>query len=461
MTRLIRLIIVLVLVAAMLPLRAASAQVTEGGDPQCLLLGQQLSLTAGVPFTAQTGMLGSATYCIIIPPNWGSTPAQNDLIVFAHGYVPPLQPEPYIPWDQLILTDAQGNSVNLPAIITGLGYAFATTSYSKNGLAVQEGVLDILNLVSFFKDQYASTGRVFLTGASEGGLVTTLAVERYADVFSGGLATCGPIGDFSGQINYWGDFRAVFDVLFPNLLKSPPQPMQPSTAIYIPETTAQAWVLGDLQSQVAAAVSTQPVLTSQLLSVAKAPIDLANPQETTVRTVLGVLSYNVLATNEGRLELYGYLTQPPPDLAGSRDGNPFSNVNRKYSGSLNDALLNKRIDRYRADQAALKELENYQTSGQLQKPLIVMHTTGDEIVPFWHMGLYAKKVIAQNSLRNLLPIAIVRYGHCAFNQGEMVFAFYSMILKATLQAPQILQPELVLPDAKSAEDFQKLKEEHK
>jgi hypothetical protein len=30
-------------------------------------------------------------------------------------------------------------------------------------------------------------------------------------LYLGGLAICGPIGDFGQQINYWGDFRALYD----------------------------------------------------------------------------------------------------------------------------------------------------------------------------------------------------------------------------------------------------------
>lgn len=41
----------------------------------------------------------------------------------------------------------------------------------------------------------------------------SIALERSPVLFGGGLATCGPIGDFRGQVDYWGDFRAVFDFL--------------------------------------------------------------------------------------------------------------------------------------------------------------------------------------------------------------------------------------------------------
>src|SRR5512139_1716815 len=73
-------------------------------------------------------------------------PWNGDLVVYAHGYVPDLGQPVAIPEDQL---DFDG--VYLPDLINSMGYAFAVTSYSVNGLAVPEGVADVRDLVSVFK----------------------------------------------------------------------------------------------------------------------------------------------------------------------------------------------------------------------------------------------------------------------------------------------------------------------
>ena len=109
-----------------------------------------------------------------------------------------------------------------PDAANSLGYAFATTSYSVNGLAIKQGLPDLVDLVNIFRTQHPTLKRVVLVGVSEGGLITTLATEQYPTVFNGGVAACGPIGDFRGQINYVGDFRVVFDYFFPGL--DPRQP---------------------------------------------------------------------------------------------------------------------------------------------------------------------------------------------------------------------------------------------
>ena len=70
---------------------------------------------------------------------------------------------------------------------------------------------DLLALVTKAKTYLKSSpGHVYMTGGSQGGLITTLAVERYPGVFTGGgLAACGPIGSYRRQLRYVADFRAV------------------------------------------------------------------------------------------------------------------------------------------------------------------------------------------------------------------------------------------------------------
>jgi hypothetical protein len=85
-----------------------------------------------------------AIYRICMPSLWN-----GDLIVYAHGYMAPNQPV-HIPEEQLYLPDG----TYIPTAINLLGYAFATTSYSTNGLAVREGLADLVDLVSIFKQDH-------------------------------------------------------------------------------------------------------------------------------------------------------------------------------------------------------------------------------------------------------------------------------------------------------------------
>ena len=228
-----------------------------------------------------------ALYRICMPAIWN-----GDLLVFAHGYVSPTEPVA-IPEDQMTLPDG----TTLSDIANSLGLAFATTSYSTNGLAVRQGVADIVDLIDIFIAEKGEPDNVYLIGASEGGLITTLVIEQHPDLFSGGLAMCGPYGDFQGQINHFGDFRILFDYFFPGLM--------PGDPINIPDSLIENWethydedILPTLQDP------DNVDRVDQLLNVAGASYDPAEP-ETKYQTIAQLLWYNVFATNDGQAKLGG------------------------------------------------------------------------------------------------------------------------------------------------------------
>jgi len=446
MKRFARLFFTAVLLAGLLPFGIASAQTEE---INCQIVAAGLN----APF--QEGELNGAKYCVIYPRGlrWN-----RDLVVFAHGYVfvDPLDPfkAPEIPWDQAIRGD-----LNLPGILVNLGYAFAITSYHKDGLAVKEGVQDVVALVDYIKTNNTRVRRVFLTGASEGGLVTTLALEKYPEKFSGGFATCGPIGDFQGQVNYWGDFRALFDVFYPNVLRNPAVlglPYPASSPIYIDPIVSVGWgtdlAPGPVGQTVGYFVSLDPSAAVALVTAAKAPIDPQNPTSVQA-TIGGLLTYNVMATNEGRRELANNPFISETDLASTNIGSPYFN-----SGAVNGIP----VEPFTADPAVASEIAlNYTTSGKLVRQLVVMHTTGDPIVPFWHSLLYTQKVLAQRNLRKLSLLPINRYGHCNFTPAEAVLGFYTMVIRSTLMPFSAKQIQQALPDKQSQDEFFRLRERYR
>ena len=337
--------------------------------------------------------------CMPSPSRWN-----GDLVIFAHGYV--AFNEPFgIPEDQVCSSDG----LCLPTLINALGYAFATTSYSENGLAVLPGVQDVVDLVDVFADTHGAPGHVFLTGASEGGIVTALAIEQYPDVFDGGLAACGPIGDWHKQIAYFGDFRVLFEYFFPGIL--------PPSVTDVPMELIDDW--DDVWENTVKPVVFDPMnqdKLAQLLKTAKTPFDKNDPA-TIELSVHDALWYWVFATN---------------DAAGKLGGQPFDNVGRRYRGSHNDSALNAAVIRVAADQAAVDEIEaNYQTTGDLEVPLVTLHTTKDQQVPYMHEPLYNMKVRDAGDTALHTNIPVYRYGHCNFKPFDVIRAFSVLVNKAT------------------------------
>jgi pimeloyl-ACP methyl ester carboxylesterase len=411
MSRWIRTVLVVLLVLGISPALQVQAQT----DPGCLYSGEYSN---------------GALYCITMPPPAPYGTWNGDLVIFAHGYVAVNEPLA-IPWSQMSFSDGQGNVITMPFLVNSMGYAFATTSYSENGLAVQQGIADILDLITVFDDLVGTPNHIYLVGASEGGLVTTLAIERHPESFTGGLATCGPIGDFQGQVNYWGDFRAVFDYF----MDTPTFDVLPGNAANIPASLMKKWD-SVYVPRVTGVLAANPLGTQQLLAVTGAPF---NPLDlnTIGETTLGVLWYNVFATNDATDKL---------------GGRPFDNFDRVYSGSLNDTLLNAGVKRYKAQPAALAEIAaNYETTGYLQRPLVTMHTTGDPIVPIWHQDIYRGKVSSVNPFSPYLAMDIQRYGHCAFTIPEILTGFGNLVYMSTYTP--LPTPPLMLDPGLEAEKF--------
>lgn len=357
-----------------------------------LLVGVFLLGTTLVPAAARAqpaitpgpcvpGTLPGGALSLICVPTAGWN---GELVVFAHGYV-----APGLPLDFYHLALADGTP--LPVLVQSLGYAFATTSYRRNGLAILEGVDDIRELVAAF----GSPVKTHVAGVSEGGLVATLLAERWPELFRSAIAACGPIGSFRAQINHFGDFRVLFDYFFPGVI--------PGSPIAIPPDVIAGWQTVYVP-QILAALAAHPARA--LERVSKAAFDPANPA-TIGTTTVNLLWYNVFATNDAAFRL---------------GGNPFDNRFRWYHGSSNDLRLNLSVQRFAASPAARLALRQYETTGDLSIPLVTLHTTRDEVVPFWQELLYLPKVDLSQRGR-FIPIPAARYGHCNFTTGEVVTAF--------------------------------------
>jgi pimeloyl-ACP methyl ester carboxylesterase len=344
-----------------------------------------------------------ALYRWCFPANWN-----GDLILYAHGYV--------APQNQLALPDDVVGGQSISGTATGLGYAFGTTSYRSNGLVAPDAVDDLLELVDSVEHRYRpDPARTVLVGFSEGGLVATLAMERHPDRFDGALTGCGPVGSFRTQLNYFDDFRVVFDYFFPGLI--------PGTALDIPQSVRDLWTTVYIPA-IAIAFAARPAAAQELLAVTGAPA-AGTDLRSMVETAGAVLWYNVFGT---------------ADAQGQLGGQPFDNSSRVYSGSSDDAALNAGMERFTADPAALAGLDRFETTGALRGPVVNLHTTGDPIVPFSQAALYSAKLQAAGTASLFTQIDVTRYGHCTFQSAELLNAF--SILQGKLGAGAVASAPL-------------------
>jgi hypothetical protein len=274
--------------------------------------------------------------------------------------------------------------------------------------------------------------QVYLTGASEGGIVTALAIERKEGTFDGGLAACGPVGDFRKQINYWGDFRVLFDYYFPGVL--------PGSPIEIPPYVISDWdevYKGDVRE----ALMNNPDKALQLVKVARVPVDLSDP-EATLDELVQLIWYNVFATQDGIDKL---------------GGQPYSNRWRWYSGSEDDRALNRSVFRTRADWRTVAEIQKHNTTGEPTAPIVMLHSR-DPIIPYWHEPIYRLKIASNGNgdLHTVIPS--LRYGHCNFSTAQILVSFLLLVYQVEGSLPQGI--ENVLPTQASVDEYHDLARSH-
>ena len=340
------------------------------------------------PGCTQGTLESGALSLVCFPETWN-----GKLVVYAHGYVEPSAPVA-LPADEV-------NGISISNAITNYGYAYATTSYRENGLVVLPAIEDVTQLVQAVRDRVKpDPSTTLLVGFSEGGLVAALTLERYPGMIDGALAACGPVGDFTRQIDYFGDARTLFDYYFPGVL--------PGTTVEIPPELRSGWA-STYEPAVIAALANDPARAAELAAVAGIPVpDGAAAMATTIAQVLW---YNVFATDDARERL---------------GGQPYSNVGREYTGSADDVALNAGVARYDAEAEARAAILEYDTSGDLPGPVITLHTTGDPEVPFFHEALYHDKVEAAGRLDRLEQRPVDRLGHCSFTAPELFAAFLAL-----------------------------------
>jgi hypothetical protein len=235
-------------------------------------------------------------------------------------------------------------------------------------------------------------------------LVATLAVERYPELFDGAVAGCGPTGDFQAQLNYIGDFRVVFDYLFPRVI--------PGNAVEVPETVRSRWEAIYVPA-IVIALATNFDAALELIRITGAPV-AGNDLRSVAETSVGILWYDVFGFADAQARL---------------GGQPFDNSDRVYAGSSNDAALNAGVQRHSADPAAVAGMARFQTSGSLQVPLATLHTTGDPIVPFNQSELYGEKANQAGGASLLSQQTVERHGHCSFEGAEVLSAFTLLMEK--------------------------------
>jgi pimeloyl-ACP methyl ester carboxylesterase len=368
------------------------AIVSAGQPPQYFVDAAKLPFDAlaGTSTTRLFGVHKGAGYRIEVPDNWN-----GDLVLYAHGF--------------------RGSGLELtvsnPAIRQYLvtnRFAWAASSYAKNGYDVRAGVQDTHALTALFNGLVGQPRRTYLTGHSMGGHITGVAIEQYPNVYDGAMPMCGVMGD-AELFDYFLGLQLVAQ----ELAGIPAQyPFPANYATAVAPRIASAF-----------GASYPFVLTLQGQKFAAVVQQLTGGTRANFPTAFVAWGNSLLG-----FALPGDFGGTPGRAVGNvdtiyqMDGNPALTADEQ---ALNDAVLRVSEDPQGRHPNGLANIPAI--SGDISIPTITMHTLGDLFVPFSMEQIYRRHVNTQGA-SNLLVQRVYRdVGHCFFLPTEEAQAFAALV----------------------------------
>jgi len=368
--------------------------------------------------------------------NWNGT-----LIIWSHGYrnAGPVPADPTSPTSAIVQPDTSaeaGPSDEVTDELVGQGYALAGSAFKTNGWDVPEGVAANEDLYNYFSDTFGKPRRVYIWGASLGGLITETLAETHPDWVSGVAPLCGVLGGTNLNLDLALDVAyAVKTLIYP--------PLQLTG--YASEDEAVAQWQAASQAVVAKATDGGTAGIADLLVIA----DLAGAPSKTDKYDGHDTTSIGQAYAQSIITALGYGTWGRYDIEQRVGGNPSQNTGVDYSARLTavertalDAVAPGQLNailaklsagtRVSADPAARAKADQLgNPTGDIQRPTITLHTENDQLVLVQNENVFAHRVGAQadakGQLVQLFTAPPTRYttapygaGHCNFTTTELL-----------------------------------------
>jgi pimeloyl-ACP methyl ester carboxylesterase len=375
--------------------------------------------------TTETSGL-TAQFKLEVPPNWNKT-----LVLYSHGYnsfTVPLPPD-----------DAGDPATG--AYLLSQGYAIAGSAYALAGWSLEQAFQDQIALLDLFTSKFGKPTRTIAWGHSLGGMITAGLVQLFPDRFTAALPMCGVV---AGGIGVWNQgLDSEFALLT----------LQTPGAFKLTGFTSAGDAAANFASATGALAIAQKSPQGQAriaLSAALADVpgwfDPASPQPAATDYVAQEL--NQFNWDNNPDFAFGFFGRA--ELEARAGGNFSWNTGVDY-----EAQLAKSVDR--AEVKALyktagldleKDLETLNNTpriaitnpsavayvtkfitynGDLDMPVLTMHTTGDGLVEVTDEQAYASVVKSAGDSGMLRQVFVHRAGHCTFSPAETISAFKILV----------------------------------
>jgi pimeloyl-ACP methyl ester carboxylesterase len=362
-----------------------------------------------------------ATYLIECPAGaWNGT-----LYLYSHGYVVPGGANP---------AQDVGDPVTR-AWMLGHGYALAGSSYSTTGWSIAQALPDQINTLNAFGSKFGQPRTTVAWGHSLGGIITAGLLQDYPNRFDAALPMCGVL---SGGVATWNtalDGAFAFQKL-----------IDPSVQVVnITNPTA------NLQGAEAAVAQAQKTAQGRARLALVAALGDTPGWFTPLSTEPAATDYAAQEANQylwASQVTFPFVFAFRADLQAKAGGNPSWNTGVNYFSDLAKSADLKEVQalyqsaglslghdvqtlngspRIAANPNATAWLiRNISFNGDIQVPVLTMHTTGDGLVVPENEQAY-RSVVDRAGQGNLLrQVFVNRAGHCAFTPAETITAVQTL-----------------------------------
>lgn len=373
----------------------------------------------------KTGTLSDgATYLMQVPVNWNGT-----LFLYSHGYVTPGSPNPAMD---------VGDPVT-GAFLLANGFALAGSSYATTGWAIHEALSDQIAVLDLFDSMFGHPVATIAWGHSLGGIITAGLIQRNPKRFSAAQPMCGVL---SGGVATWNtalDAEFAFKTL-----------LAPTTGLQLVDITNPGANLTLAEEILAGAQATPQGRARIALGAALGDtpgwFTPATPEP----------SPTDFTSQEANQFLWDQQIDFPfvfafrAELEARAGGNISWNTGVDYRKQLEKSVnrdevwalyqtaglsLEADLDtlnhaaRIKANPEAVEYVEqNIIFNGQIDIPVLTMHTKGDGLVVVENESAYKDVVDRVDDNSRLLRQTFVdRAGHCAFTPAETIAAAETLL----------------------------------
>jgi pimeloyl-ACP methyl ester carboxylesterase len=320
-------------------------------------------------------------------------------------------------WNGSVVYFAHGFRGNPPQLTVGAppmrdylierGFAWAASSYSKNGYEPGVAARDTLALREVFESEVGAPQRSYIYGQSMGGHVVSLSLEQYPDAYDGALSECGVV---SGHeiLDYFLSWGVLAGYL---------------TGVELYDVTTDVGAF---------AVKVKDEIVPAL----------GDPREPSAagRAFISAIEHMTGGPRpffmEGLLENYEFNFVILVNAVGAAGPANAASQNIGIEYEVADGLsvtseqINREIARIEA-QTQYRDIATYpefaEMSGKIARPLLTLHNTGDLFVPISLEQSYARLVEGAGAGDLLVQRAIRRPGHCNFTEDERRRAFDDLV----------------------------------